>query len=153
SGKSTLATGFLERLAEKKYTFCVIDPEGDYDTFASAATIGAPDRPPTVDEVVKLLSKPDTSCIVNLVGLPIADRPAFFASLAPRIQELRARSGRPHWMLIDEAHHLLPAEWEPGPLSLPEKLSGVFQISVHPDLIAPKALRDVQTLIVVGKNP
>jgi hydroxymethylpyrimidine pyrophosphatase-like HAD family hydrolase len=153
SGKSTLATGFLERIAEQQYTFCVIDPEGDYDTFAGAVTLGAPTRPPTVDEVVQLLSKPDTSCIVNLVGLPIADRPAFFASLAPRLQELRARSGRPHWILADEAHHLLPAEFEPGPLALPEKLTDVFQISVHPDLIAPKALASVKTLIVVGKNP
>ena len=153
SGKSTLATGFLERLADQKYTFCIIDPEGDYDAFAGAVAIGAPTRPPTVDEVVQLLSKPETSCIVNLVGLSIADRPAFFASLAPRLQELRARSGRPHWLLIDEAHHVLPAEFEPGPLALPEKLTGVLQISVHPDLIAPKTLHAVKTLIVVGKNP
>jgi hypothetical protein len=153
SGKSTLATGFLERLAEQKYTFCILDPEGDYDAFAGAVTLGAPTRPPTVEEVVQLLAKPETSCIVNLVGLAIADRPGFFASLAPRLQELRARSGRPHWILIDEAHHVLPAEWEPGPLALPEKLTGVIQISVHPDLIAPKALCDVKTLIVVGKNP
>jgi HAD superfamily hydrolase (TIGR01484 family) len=153
SGKSTLATGFLERLAEQKYTFCIVDPEGDYDAFAGAVAIGAPTRPPTVDEVVQLLSKPETSCIVNLVGLPIADRPAFFASLAPRLQELRARSGRPHWLLIDEAHHVLPAEFEPGPLALPEKLTGVLQISVHPQLIAPKTLSGVKTLIVVGKHP
>lgn len=153
SGKSTLATGFLERLCAEKYTFCVIDPEGDYDTFAGAVAIGTPTRPPAIDEIVQLLSKPDTSCIVNLVGLPIADRPGFFASLAPRLQELRARCGRPHWLLIDEAHHLLPAEWEPGPLALPERLSGVLQISVHPDLIAAKALCDVKTLVVVGKHP
>jgi HAD superfamily hydrolase (TIGR01484 family) len=153
SGKSTLATGFLERLAEQKYTFCILDPEGDYDAFAGAVSLGAPTRPPTLEEVVQLLTKPETSCIVNLVGLPIADRPGFFASLAPRLQALRARSGRPHWILIDEAHHLLPAEWEPGPLALPEKLTGVIQISVHPDLIAKKALCDVKTLIVVGKNP
>jgi HAD superfamily hydrolase (TIGR01484 family) len=153
SGKSTLATGFLERLAEQKYTFCAIDPEGDYETFGGAVIIGAPSRPPSVDEVVQLLTKPETSCIVNLVGLPIADRPAFFASLAPRLQELRARCGRPHWIHIDEAHHLLPAEWEPGPLALPEKLSGVFQITVHPELLAPKALESVKTLIVVGKTP
>jgi HAD superfamily hydrolase (TIGR01484 family) len=153
SGKSTLATGFLERLADQRYTFCVIDPEGDYGTFADAVAIGAPTRPPTVAEIVQLLSKPGTSCIANLVGLPIADRPGFFASLAPRLQELRTRTGRPHWIVIDEAHHVLPAEWEPGPLSLPENLSGVLQISVHPDLIAPKLLRAVKTLIVVGKNP
>jgi HAD superfamily hydrolase (TIGR01484 family) len=153
SGKSTLTTGFLERLAEKQYTFCLIDPEGDYETFADAVSLGTPTRPPGVDEIVQLLAKPDTSCIANIVGLPIADRPGFFASLAPRLQELRARSGRPHWIVIDEAHHLLPAQWQPGPLALPEKLSGVWQVTVHPDLIAPKALGDVTTLIAVGKQP
>jgi len=106
-----------------------------------------------VDEIVQLMTKPHTSCIVNLVGLPIADRPGFFASLAPRLQELRARSGRPHWIVVDEAHHLLPAEWQPGPLALPEKLSGVWQVTVHPGLLAPKALADVTTLIAVGKQP
>jgi len=153
SGKSTLTTGFLERLAEKQYTFCLIDPEGDYETSADAVTLGTPTRPPSVDEIVQVLAKPDESCIANIVGLPIADRPGFFASLAPRLQELRARSGRPHWIVIDEAHHLLPAEWQPGPLALPEKLSGVWQVTVHPDLIAPKALADVTTLIAVGKQP
>ena len=153
SGKSTLTTGFLERLAEQKYTFCLIDPEGDYGNFADAVALGTPARPPSVDEIVQVLTKPHTSCIANLVGLPIADRPGFFASLAPRLQELRARSGRPHWIVVDEAHHLLPAEWEPGPLALPEKLSGVWQVTVHPDLIAPKALADVTTLIAVGKQP
>jgi HAD superfamily hydrolase (TIGR01484 family) len=153
SGKSTLTTGFLERLAEKKYTFCLIDPEGDYETFGDAVSMGTPTRPPSVEEIVQLLSKSHTSCVANIVGLPIADRPGFFASLAPRLQELRARSGRPHWIVIDEAHHLLPAEWQPGPLALPEKLSGVWQVTVHPDLIAPKALGDVTTLIAVGKQP
>ncbi|MEJ0037566.1 MAG: HAD-IIB family hydrolase [Gammaproteobacteria bacterium] len=153
SGKSTLTTGFLERLAEQKYTFCLIDPEGDYENFAAAVTLGTPTRPPGIDEIVQLLAKPHASCIANIVGLPIADRPGFFASLAPRLQELRAKSGRPHWIVIDEAHHLLPAEWQPGPLALPEKLSGVWQVTVHPDLIAPKALADVTTLIAVGQQP
>ncbi len=79
SGKSTLTTGFLERLAEKKYTFCLIDPEGDYDTFGDAVSLGTPTRPPSVEEIVQLLAKSHTSCIANIVGLPIADRPGFFA--------------------------------------------------------------------------
>jgi hydroxymethylpyrimidine pyrophosphatase-like HAD family hydrolase len=153
SGKSTLTTGFLERLAEQRYTFCLIDPEGDYDGFADAVSLGTPTRPPSIDEITQLLAKPHASCIANIVGLSIADRPGFFASLAPRLQELRAKSGRPHWIVIDEAHHLLPAEWQPGPLALPEKLSGVWQVTVHPGLIAPKALADVTTLIAVGKQP
>jgi HAD superfamily hydrolase (TIGR01484 family) len=153
SGKSTLTTGFLERLAEQRYTFCLIDPEGDYDTFADAVAIGTPTRAPSIDEIAQLLAKPNASCIANIVGLPIADRPGFFASLAPRLQALRAKSGRPHWIVIDEAHHLLPAEWQPGPLALPDKLSGVWQVTVHPDLIASKVLEDVTALIAVGKQP
>ena len=153
SGKSTLTTGFLERLAEHKYTFCLIDPEGDYENFADAVSLGTATRPPSVDEIVQLLTKQHTSCVANIVGLPIADRPAFFASLAPRLQELRARSGRPHWIVIDEAHHLLPAEWQPGPLALPGKLSGVWQVTVHPELIAPQALAGITTIIAVGKQP
>jgi HAD superfamily hydrolase (TIGR01484 family) len=42
SGKSTVATGLLERLAERKYTFCIIDPEGDYEEFESAVPLGTP---------------------------------------------------------------------------------------------------------------
>ncbi len=152
-GKSTLATGILERLAEKEYSFCVIDPEGDYDSFADAVSLGAPTRPPTVEEITQFLGKPDTNGIVNMVGVPIGDRPSFFASLAPRLVELRNRSGRPHWLVVDEAHHLLPAEWEAGPLTLPHGLRSVLQITVHPDLIAPKSLADVDMLIAVGKRP
>jgi HAD superfamily hydrolase (TIGR01484 family) len=152
-GKSTLATGILERLAEAEYSFCVIDPEGDYETFADAVSLGAATRPPSLDEICQLLAKPDSNGIVNLVGLPIADRPTFFASLAPRLVELRNRNGRPHWLVVDEAHHLLPAQWEPGPLTLPHGLRSVLQITVHPDLIAPKSLADVDMLIAVGKRP
>ena len=43
-GKSSLARGFLERLADQRYQFCIVDPEGDYDNFAVAVTIGTPDR-------------------------------------------------------------------------------------------------------------
>src|SRR5262249_12541301 len=36
SGKSTVATALMERFAEHKYQFCVIDPEGDYEGFEIA---------------------------------------------------------------------------------------------------------------------
>ena len=153
SGKSTLATGLLERLAEQQYSFCIIDPEGDYEAFADAVSLGSPKHPPTTEEILQLLGKPGTHAIVNLVGLPLADRPAFFASLLPLLMNLRARTGRPHWLLIDEAHHLLPAEWEPGGITLPEQLRSVVQITVHPDLLAPKLLADVGIFIAVGETP
>ena len=46
SGKSTTATGLLERLEEHRYQFCIIDPEGDYEAFEGAVTVGDPQRGP-----------------------------------------------------------------------------------------------------------
>ena len=153
SGKSSLATGLLERLVDSKRTFCVIDPEGDYEALQDAVSVGTPDRPPGVDEIMQLLAKPDESCVLNLIGLPIADRTSFFASLLPRLQELRAHTGRPHWIVVDEAHHLLPAPRELNETALQLGPHSVMQVTVHPSLIQPKALADVDTVIAVGATP
>src|SRR5204863_9512567 len=48
SGKSTVTTGLIERLTGLGYQFCLIDPEGDYEDFAGAGTIGTPDQPPNI---------------------------------------------------------------------------------------------------------
>jgi HAD superfamily hydrolase (TIGR01484 family) len=153
SGKSTLATGFMERLAESRYSYCVLDPEGDYQAPPGAAVLGTPQRAPGVEEVIQLLTRPATDAVVNLVGLPIADRPSFFQALAPRLHELRARAGRPHWLVIDETHHLQPAAWEPGQPALSPDLRGVLRITVHPNLIHPAALATIDTVIAVGQTP
>ncbi len=152
SGKSTLATGLLERIAERGYSFCVIDPEGDYDALPGAVSLGTPERAPSLDEAMQLLEQRENA-VLNLVGLPLADRPTFFLALLPRLTALRARSGQPHWLFIDEAHHVLPAAWQPAQLALPKKLQGVVQISVHPDQIAPRALAGVDAAIIVGNEP
>ena len=153
SGKSTLATGLLERLAENKYTFCVLDPEGDYETSPGVISLGTPQCAPSVEEVMQLLSRPATNAVINLVGLPIADRPSFFLALSPHLQELRARTGRPHWLVLDETHHLQPAAWESGQPALPQALRSVLRITVHPNLIHPAALATIDTVIAVGQTP
>jgi HAD superfamily hydrolase (TIGR01484 family) len=46
SGKSTAVSGILEQLAEHQYQFCLLDPEGDFENFAGALTLGsAKERP------------------------------------------------------------------------------------------------------------
>lgn len=46
SGKSTVATSLLERLNEKHYQFCVLDPEGDYDELPGALHFGNSQQAP-----------------------------------------------------------------------------------------------------------
>jgi len=153
SGKSTITTGILERLAEQGYQFAVIDPEGDYSTLEGAVVLGDPQQAPTVEGALDLLEKPKADAVINLVGIPIEHRPAFSDGLLPRLQELRARTGRPHWIVIDETHHLMPTTWHPATLTLPQRLEGMVLITVHPESVAKALLNVVDLVLAVGESP
>lgn len=153
SGKSTLATGILERIGRQGYQFCIIDPEGDYEGFAGAVMFGNAQRGPGVPEIVTALERPDTHVVVNLVGLPLQDRPGFFLSLLPVLQERRAKLGRPHWVLIDETHHLLPRDWQPAQSMLTQDFTGMVYVTVHPDQVAKSALSTVDVVAALGEDP
>jgi HAD superfamily hydrolase (TIGR01484 family) len=153
SGKSTAATGLVERLAEQGYQFCLLDAEGDYEAFAGAVVLGDSQRPPSVDELMQLLADPGQNVIANLLGVRLEDRPGFFASLLPRLQELRASTGRPHWLVVDEAHHFLPASWDPAKLVLPRRLASTILITLEPSHLAAAVLAEVDVLLAVGDTP
>jgi hypothetical protein len=153
SGKSTFATGFLERLAEREYQFCIVDPEGDYEHFEGAVVLGDGHRAPLVKEAIELLDRPDRIGVVNLLAVGLDDRPAFFDTLFSQLLELRARTGRPHWTVIDETHHLLPPSWTPTPLTPAERPHGLMLITVHPDRVAKVVLSSVDLIVAVGESP
>jgi hydroxymethylpyrimidine pyrophosphatase-like HAD family hydrolase len=153
SGKSTITTAWLERLLERRYQFCVLDPEGDYEGFEGAVALGDAKAGPGLEGAAHLLGDPDHNAIVNLIGLPVTERPAFFLSLLPRLQELRSHTARPHWLIVDEAHHLMPASWEPAAQGVSAGWHGTLLITVHPDQVAPAVLSRVDTLLVVGPEP
>lgn len=150
SGKSTIVRGFLERLAEQRYQFCVVDPEGDYDQVGIGMTLGSDERAPSVDEAMMLLNDPAESLSINLLGLRLQERPGFVQTLLPRLQELRARTGRPHWLIIDEAHHLMPDSSGPVELTVPERLNSTMLITVHPDRLAKTVVDRIDLVIAVG---
>jgi hydroxymethylpyrimidine pyrophosphatase-like HAD family hydrolase len=153
SGKSTAMIGLLERLVESDFQVCLIDPEGDYSHLENIVTLGSSERPPNVTEIFQILQNPKSSLIVNLLGLPLVDRPLFFAALLPKLQELRSKSGRPHWIIIDEAHHLLPRERDQNAGMIPQELTGIILITVHVDAVLEAALKSMTGIIAVGASP
>jgi HAD superfamily hydrolase (TIGR01484 family) len=153
SGKSTITTGLLERLEAKRYQFVIIDPEGDYSTLAKAFVLGDTTRPPLPEEVIDHLKKPSNNVVVNLLGIPLEQRPAFFDSLLPRLQAMRVAKGRPHWIVVDEAHHLLHAQWKPAEQTISGQKMGMTLITVHPESVAKSALERVNAAIVLGERP
>ncbi len=153
SGKSTLVSGFTERLADAKYQYCIIDPEGDYEGASGVLALGTAEHPPGIEEILTAQDSADRNTIASLVAVPLADRPQFFASLLPRLLELRARVGRPHWLIIDEMHHLLGESAPSSFLTAIGSAGGILMITVHPDHVSRAALAMVDLVIAVGKGP
>jgi predicted alpha/beta-fold hydrolase len=118
-GKSTLATALIEQLVKRGYQVCIVDPEGDYAEFSGATTLCDAKRSSTVREVLEVLDVPRHNAAVNLLGIALADRPAMAASLLSAVFELRSRSGHPHWIVLDETHHLFGAELDARGLPFP----------------------------------
>jgi HAD superfamily hydrolase (TIGR01484 family) len=152
-GKSTTVAALLERLIQSHYQICLIDPEGDYDDFEQFVTLGGPERLPAATEILEVLKKPESSLSVNLLGVPVADRPSYFLALLPNLQELHARTGRPHWLVIDEAHHLLPVASPSLASTIPKEFASLLLITVHPDHVSPLILESINGMIVIGPHP
>lgn len=153
SEKSTTVSGILEQVTEHKYQFCLVDPEGDYENFTDALPLGTAQERPDARAVVKALAFPRDSVVVNLLAIPVSERPKFFSSLLPQIQDVRARTARPHWLVVDEAHHMLPSSWLPANGTVPQAFESTVLVTVHPEHVSPAALNPVDVVIAIGKSP
>jgi len=151
-GKSTIVTALLEQMREAELQFCVIDPEGDYAELREAIVVGDAKREPSIAEAIRLLSKPANNVVLNLVAIDPGERPPFLAAFLPELAKLRARSGRPHWIVVDEVHHCLPAKWEPAPVTLPRELPAMIAVTVHADAVSHDFLALVSTVVGVGEG-
>jgi hydroxymethylpyrimidine pyrophosphatase-like HAD family hydrolase len=149
-GKTTLITGLLERLAENDFQFVVMDPEGDYGGMGNTVAVGSAQAAARTEEVLEILHKTATSVAVNLLAVPLPDRPGYLASLLPELLALRERTGRPHFIVIDEAHHMLPSSWDPGATALPSGLKGFLFVTVRPESLSPRTLDCVDRVMAVG---
>jgi hydroxymethylpyrimidine pyrophosphatase-like HAD family hydrolase len=152
-GKSTVTAALLERLGHAGYQACIFDPEGDYGHEGDLVALGDAHTTPSLESAVQLLSNPKQSVAVNMLRVPLIERPRYCASLLLRLQALRVQTGRPHWLVFEEAHQLFPADWDPADQSLPSMLETALAVTVHPDQVAPAFLRQVNTALVTGMHP
>lgn len=149
-GKSRLAVLLMERIAEHRAQFCVIDPAGDYERFEKVTPLGDARRSPSAQEALQLLQRPQNNLVLNLMAIDLSLRPQFFTQLSAALAELRARTGRPHWILVDEAHHVIPAASQPPMLASPRQLCGGILVSSEPQSLAREFLSAVRYVIGVG---
>jgi hydroxymethylpyrimidine pyrophosphatase-like HAD family hydrolase len=152
TGKSKLAAGLLERLAEHDYQFCVLDPEGDHAGLDGAVTLGDRADAPSVERIMTELEVPGRRVVVNLLAVRLENLPGFLKDLLASLQELRTRTGRPHLLMLDEAHHFLPLPGHRGAFIVPRWLDGLIMATVNPEHISPTALNLANTVVVFGEG-
>ncbi len=121
AARSALLGQVVQRLGDQSYQACLVDPLGVHQAAARhAVVLGAPDRAPALQEAVAALSAPGRQVIVNLAALPAGEQPGFTRQLLAGLGELRARLGRPHFIVIDRAEQVLPRDAAAG--DIPEAL-------------------------------
>ena len=100
------ASALLGRLRKSGYQCCVIDTRGDYLGLEDTVAFGTERNAPSVEEALSALARPEVQTLVCLAALPAAGRAAFVQSLLPPLRSMRESSGRPHWILLDDANEL-----------------------------------------------
>ncbi len=152
SGKSTLANRIVDAIMEHEFQFCLVDPEGDFESFEGAIVLGGPNAAPQIEEAMHALEKPTSNVVLCLTGIPIPDRPTFFLQLLGQLNQLRTKAGRPHWLILDEAHHLMPANWQPPTELLPNDWTNVVLITVNASSLPLAVLQRVEVMAIVGQD-
>ncbi|HVY37759.1 MAG TPA: HAD family hydrolase [Polyangia bacterium] len=151
AARSALLTHVLRRLADESYQSCVIDPAGVHGADATgkdaAVTVilGVPDRAPTIAEVVAALAAPGRHVVASLAALPPGEQPGFAAQLVAALSELRERTGRPHFLVVDRAELVWTRD------SLPDGVpDGLVVATAAPDRLPPRLLAAVSLVLSAG---
>jgi hydroxymethylpyrimidine pyrophosphatase-like HAD family hydrolase/energy-coupling factor transporter ATP-binding protein EcfA2 len=113
SGKSTLTGVLVERLVEAARTVCLLDPEGDYQPLSGlegVVVLGGKGEHalPEPEELGQLLPHRQTSLVLDLSALSRTEKVDYATQALAMIAAVRARTGAPHWLVVDEAHHIAP---------------------------------------------
>jgi hydroxymethylpyrimidine pyrophosphatase-like HAD family hydrolase len=153
SGKSTLTSALLEQLTEAQYQYCLIDPEGDFQTSTGRVVMGDAQHRPDPVEVVKALAVTPANVVVNLLGVPLEERSAFASVLLKQLKHHQDVYGRPHWVVIDEAHHMLGQDADVKGSELHDETCSTALVTVHPSHLHPTELQRITTAVVVGMAP
>jgi len=151
SGKSTVAGVLVEQLVETGRSVCLLDPEGDYQTLAELEGVVAlggkgEQALPTPQELEQLLRHPKMSLVLNLSAMARPEKVTYGAKALGVIKGVRNSNGMPHWVIIDEAHHLMPAEGSPAAEVLAPGGEGICLVTLAAAELPPTILTMMNTL-------
>jgi hydroxymethylpyrimidine pyrophosphatase-like HAD family hydrolase len=149
---SAMAAGLVERIAACGYQEGIVLRTHDDAIYPGVIVVGDAVHLPRPTEVAAALDHPLQNAVLRLDAVAAADRPHRFELLLSQLFEMRTRTGRPHWIVIDEADQLCAAP-SFGAARRPEDLLGLILVAAEPRDLAPAALAAVDVVVSVGAAP
>lgn len=150
-GKSYVAGLITERLIRLGYSVVVFDPEGDHTslgTLRGVLVVGGSSRLPSADELARLVSNRFASVVIDLSGVSPQERADYLRVAPAAIEGQRARTGLPHWVILDEAQD--PLGRDGGANAFVEPATSGYCLVTHlPADLCPEALLGVDILIAL----
>jgi hydroxymethylpyrimidine pyrophosphatase-like HAD family hydrolase len=150
SGKSYLAGLVAERLIQMGYSVCVLDAEGDHTDLGilrGVVTAGGVEPPPAPEQLNRLLRHRFGSVVIDLSLMPGSEKTGYMQAALEGLHQLRADTGLPHWILLDEAH--LPigsARTLTAPFDLSDK--GYCLVTYRPQELHERALQEIDAVVI-----
>jgi hydroxymethylpyrimidine pyrophosphatase-like HAD family hydrolase len=110
SGKSWITGLVCEQLILRRYSLCILDPEGDYTCLEALPGVlvqSLSDGEASFGDVERVLRHPELSVVVDMSAAPQGEKPGLVRRLLETLNRLRWASGLPHRVVVDEAHYFL----------------------------------------------
>jgi HAD superfamily hydrolase (TIGR01484 family) len=152
-GKSRFAVTFIEQLKNRNAQICIVDPEGDYRDMEHLVYLGTAKQTPAVEEVFDVLEDPNRDCAVGLFSTKNEERPKYFNQLFRALSELRSRTSRPHWIIVDEAHYVAPGAWQPADKWNREELKSMMFVTAYHEEISHAVFETVDWVVSIADDP
>ena len=148
-GKSYVAGLIAERLIRLGYSAVIVDPEGDHAglrRLPGVLVAGSGGHLPAAADLADLVRHHPGGVVLDLSAVQAAERDGYLRAAHQELETLRAETGLPHWVIIDEAHVTMARDartfFEPG-------TTGYCLITHRPEELRPEALLAADVVIAV----
>lgn len=135
AGKSFIGGMICEHLVAAGYTVVVFDLEGDHAVLGQlpgmALLGGLEEAPPAPEQLEQVVRNGSSSAIVDVSLLSPLDKHRYVTDAVDHLAALRTVTGRPHWYVIEEAHHAV----QPGAVQrrlFDDPARGVLLVTFRP---------------------